>query len=401
MVRASLWATYDRFQDPLGEFPSGSPDQQDWSLGVGLRGRLSWAPHASQLLALLPDYRFDHYQGRDPGRDLPTAVRNQLGIALRDRMSFWRDRLGITPVVRLDLLWHQVAGTDGSGTPLADAFTWFASPRLGVRVSPVSGLTLRGNVGRYFRPPTLFELYGDRGTTVGNPQLVPETGLSGDLGVLLQLTGRRLSRWGVGRWLRGLRAEATFFGRDVSDLIGWVRNSPHTTTARNIARAVAYGVETHLAAWVRLGGGVSARLSAAYTYLHTENRSGQPLIDGNQLPGRPVHEVRGRLDLAWRRGRWAVGAHYGISHDSESYLDEANLFLPVPQRTLHEVGLTLAPWIPGFRLSATVRNVTDVRVELQRAPAGTGLDRIPRPLMDFAGFPLPGWQVWVTAAWKG
>lgn len=401
MVRANLWVTYQHFEDQAGELPSGTQDQRDLSLGAGVRGRLTWAPHATQLLGLLPEYRFDRYAGSDPGHALPTAKRHQAGVALRDRMSFWRDRVGITPVVRLDLLWHGVDGADSLGVPLQDQFSWFASPRLGLRVSPWRWLTLRGNVGRYFRPPAIFELYGDRGTTVGNPHLVPETGLSGDCGLVIRLRKRQLTRLHAHRWLRGLRLEATFFGRDTQDLIQWVRNSPHTTTALNIARAVAYGVETRLVAWLRLGFGLTSRASASYTFLHTENQSGQPLVDGNRLPGRPVHEVRGRLDLAWRRGRWGVGVHYGVTHDSESFLDEANLFLPVPTRTLHEVGLTLAPWIRGFQLTATVRNVADLRVEHQRAPASTGLGEIPRPLMDFAGFPLPGWQIWVTAAWKG
>ena len=38
MARASLWITYAHFEDPAGEFPSGTQDQQDLSLGAGVRG---------------------------------------------------------------------------------------------------------------------------------------------------------------------------------------------------------------------------------------------------------------------------------------------------------------------------------------------------------------------------
>jgi iron complex outermembrane receptor protein len=440
MARANAQVTWERFVDPEGEFPSGTQDQQDLSVGAGVLGRLSWAPHAPQILSLIPEYRFENYQGQDPGRALPTSRRHRLGLALRDRVVLWRDRLSLTPVVRADLLWHEVHGQDAAGGSLSDAFHWFVSPRFGVRVRPLKWLELRGNVGRYFRPPSIFELYGDRGTTVGNPQLVPETGLSGDVGVVISLVepGRsasrespprgagarsprgagarsprgagarpaaggpsaadqRASRW---RWLERVRLEAAFFGRDARDLIQWIRNSPHTSTALNISRATTVGAELGLGLWLRLHRQLRARLTANYTLLHTRNRSGQPALEGNRLPGRPLHELNGRVDLVWRLGRWGAGVHWNVRHVSESYLDEANLFLPVPQRTLHEVGLVVKPWIPGFSLTATFRNVGDLRVEHQDAPAYTGLGRIPRPLMDYAGFPLPGWHFYLTAVWR-
>ena len=41
-------------------------------------------------------------------------------------------------------------------------------------------LQLRASVGRYFRVPTLFELFGDRGFVVGNEGLDPEWGVGID-----------------------------------------------------------------------------------------------------------------------------------------------------------------------------------------------------------------------------
>ena len=53
-----------------------------------------------------------------------------------------------------------------------------------------------------------------------------------------------------------------------------------------------------------------------------------------------------------------------------------------------------------FTLSATFKNVANLRVEYQKAPAFTGLERIPRALMDYGGFPLPGWEFFVNVAWS-
>jgi iron complex outermembrane receptor protein len=394
MLRASVQTALERFSDPLGEFPGGAREQEDLSWSIGLVGRLSFAPHAPQILSLIPEWRFEDYRGRAAGRSLPQAQRSRLGVAVRDRVALGGDRLSLTPVLRADLLWNEVSGQSSGGEPLEDSFHWFLSPRLGARLGVVRGLEFLGNIGRYFRPPSLYELYGDRGTTIGNPLLSPETGMSGDLGLGLKwpkpLGG-----------LTQLRVEAAFFGREARDLIQWIRSSPHTMTAINVARATALGAEVSAGAWIRWHRHLRTRASLSYAFTHTENRSVGPLLEGKRLPGRPLHEVNGRLDLAWTMGSWGAGIHWAVAHVSDSYLDEANLFLPVPSRTLHEVGLALRPWVSGVVLALTVKNVGDLRLEHQAAPAFTGLGRIPRPLMDFAGFPLPGWQIFVTLSITG
>jgi iron complex outermembrane receptor protein len=392
MVRVSFQVSRDRFSDPQGELPLGAQDQTDTSVTVGAIGRLSWAPHDPQIFSLIPEWRYEQYVGHDPGRDLPSARRYRFGLALRDRVVVWDDRVSLTPVVRVDLVYSDVTGFRDGLERLRNSFHWFASPRLGARVRIVRGLDLRGNVGRYFRPPSLLELFGNRGTAIGNPDLEPEVGTSGDFGVTVNLVRRR-------KTLERLMVEAAFFGRDSQDLIQWVQNSQRTTVAMNISRAVALGGEVSLGIWLRPCARLRARLTANYTVLHTENRSGKPLLDGNRLPGRPLHELNGRVDLVWRSGRWGVGVHWSVSHISDSFLDEANSYLIVPRRTLHEVGLVVQPWLPGVTLSATFKNVADLRVEYQQAPAFTGLERIPRGLMDYGGFPLPGWEFFVNVAW--
>lgn len=392
MARVNFQVSRDRFTDPQGELPLGAQKQTDTSVTVGAIGRLSWAPHDPQILSLIPEWRYEQYAGHDPGRELPSARRYRFGLALRDRIVLWSDRVSLTPVVRVDLLYSDVTGNRDGLQLLRNTFHWFASPRLGARVRIVRGLELRGNVGRYFRPPSLLELFGNRGTAVGNPDLEPEMGTSGDFGLAVKIVRPR-------KIFERLLVEAAFFGRDSRDLIQWVQNSQRTAVAMNISRAAALGGELSLGVWLRLHAQLRARLTANYTVLHTENLSGKPLLDGNRLPGRPLHELNGRVDLVWRLGRWGVGVHWSVSHISGSFLDEANSFLIVPQRTLHEVGLMVRPWLEGVTLSATFKNVADLRIEHQQAPAFTGLGRIPRALMDYGGFPLPGWEFFVNVAW--
>ncbi len=392
MLRVNFQVSQDQFGDPRGELPLGSQEQTDTSITVGAIGRLSWAPHDPQIFSLIPEWRYEQYVGHDPGKELPSARRYRFGLALRDRIVLWGDRVSLTPVVRMDLLYSDVTGSTDGLELLRNTFHWFASPRLGARVRIVRGLEVRGNIGRYFRPPSLLELFGNRGTALGNPDLEPEVGTSGDFGLAVKLVRRR-------KLFERLLLEAAFFARDSQDLIQWVQNSQRTAVAMNISRGLALGGELSAGVWLRLHAQLRARITANYTLLHTQNRSGKPLIDGNRLPGRPLHELNGRVDLVWREGRWGVGVHWSVTHISNSFLDEANAFLPVPQRTLHEVGLVVKPWLRDVTLSATFKNVANLRVEHSRAPEFTGLGRIPRALMDYGGFPLPGWEFYVNVSW--
>jgi iron complex outermembrane receptor protein len=398
MIRLNVQVTEDRFRDPDSELGIGVQDQRDRAVTAGLVGRLSWAPHAPQLLSLVPEWRLETYAGRDPAADraglghLPRSQRYRFALALRDQIVLWKERLSLTPALRLDALYTDVSGTTTGGDPLRNVHEQFLSPRLGVKLRLARGVSLRGNAGRYFRPPTVLELFGDRGTSIGNPELTSETGWGGDAGVVIDLRRRK-------RWLPRLLLEAAGFGREASDLIQWMQNSQRTAQARNVARARAAGVEAVLGAWLRLHRRVSARLTASYTFLHTENLSGQPLIDGKRLPGRPAHELDARADLSVRWRRLRVAVHYALSLATDSYLDEANLFLPVPRRALHDVGVILDPGVPGLTVAVTLRNLADARIERQAAPAFTGLSTVPRPLQDYGGYPLPGRSFLVTLSW--
>ena len=46
------------------------------------------------------------------------------------------------------------------------------SPRFGLKILAHKFLEFRSSIGRYFRAPTLMELFGDRGFAVGNEGLV-------------------------------------------------------------------------------------------------------------------------------------------------------------------------------------------------------------------------------------
>src|SRR5262249_1546891 len=135
------------------------------------------------------------------------------------------------------------------------------SPSLGVKYQLTSWLDLKGNIGRFNRVPTLFELFGDRGTTLGNPELRPESGTNADIGFVFERSELGL--------LNRIYFECAYFASKVDDLIVFVQNSQNTARAVNIGSASIRGQEVSWSATALQ----HIRLFGNYTHQHTEDTS--------------------------------------------------------------------------------------------------------------------------------
>ncbi len=243
------------------------------------------------------------------------------------------------------------------------------SPKLGVALTVSEGVTVKGNVGRYFRAPDLTELFGDRGVVVGNSDLEPEEGLNLDVG--LQLNALRFALLG------GVTGffEITYFYTDSDNLIVFVQNSQRTSMAENVGRATIMGVE--LSSAFTSASGIS--LSFNYTYQNTEDKSDVPHYNGNSLPDRPKHDLFARLEKVF--GRFSV--FYELNYTGTTYLDRAN-FKESRRGAVHNTGVTISNALfAGVKAGFEVKNFTDNQVK------------------DAIGYPLPGRSFYVTLTWKG
>ncbi len=378
-------------------------DDRSGAIGVGSqlqRTQLDQlgALHSQRFLVsdrLVPGFtasaRVDRHQVEDELIDelSDPAWRTQLSGSAHADVHLAQDRLTISPV--LGGLWldsRKLGAVPFEDTPVAPesrvaqgAFT----PRLGLLLRPTAWLALKANGGRYLRPPDFTELFGDRGTVIGNSELVPESGWQWDVGARVVAPENRFAQASL---------DVTQFYVVSRDRIVLVQNSQRTSVPQNLGKAWVQGLETALA--LDLFGVLDS--STSYTWTLSWNRVADPAYANNQLPRIPEHELHQRTSLHWGE-RVRVG--HGFSHTSGSYWDTTNWYLSTPRR-FHDVFLRLQPQ-PGWpSAELSVLNLLDNTTEVVPRNRLDDEDEgwIVQPVTDFAGYPLPGRTWMITLRWE-
>jgi iron complex outermembrane receptor protein len=235
----------------------------------------------------------------------------------------------------------------------------------------------------------LIELFGDRGTILGSPELRPERGPSGDFGAV----------WAPAKALGEIDhilVESDVFATRAHDTIALVSTAGFVARALNVADSQTYGAE--LVASARFARTVS--LTANYTRLITQQISPEVSFDGKALPRQPDHAIYARADIVQRAFDRRASVWIDGSWQSISYLDQANL-QRVPARALVGTGARVE-LIAGVAIAVAVENLADVRVEHLPLdpPPRPDLTQMPTALADVAGFPLPGRSYYVSLDWS-
>ncbi len=246
-------------------------------------------------------------------------------------------------------------------------------------------VTLATHGGVLARPPSFVERFGDHGTFIGQPGLLPESARTIDGGGTFATT--------IGRALR-IHLELATFATWADDLIVFIPAGAYgRARATNIGRARLLGTEAELRA---AAFGLELRLS--HTALATANESSCRVVAGAcerpPLPGRPEQDFVG--DLAYVLGpvrlRYGVDVVAGIQAD---VVGDATY--RVPDRVLHSAGARLAvPGASGLTLSLDVRNLLDLRAAAYPSALG-GADRY--PIGDLFDYPIPGRRLLLSARW--
>ncbi len=385
---AGWWvARRERYTDEAGEIGVGAERTDDLLHQLGLRTEATGLvlPWLAPSLAL--QVRHDRYTSRDlrahteipryrTGLDAGAGLKLthpalDLGLDVGGRLS-WIDQRNLGPG-------DVVLATE----PPRDVYL-FGAPVALVWARPLPGLRWTVGLARGVRPPDLTELFGDRGATIGNPGLVPESAWTADLGVQLTAIDTPDVR---------VRIDGATYASWATDRIAWVRNSQLTSLPVNLDRARIFGGELalDLAAldWVDL------RASVSLT--DARQLSSDDAVHGKQLPGVPSVGAWTRVSLhdPWR--------HFRIGHTmtmtGASYFDTINRDRAAP-RIFHDLFARAYLSRSGISLEVTVRNLADqIGQVVPRDPvAADGTTRV-APVVDLVGWPLPGRTVMATLHW--
>jgi outer membrane receptor protein involved in Fe transport len=356
------WGVHRRetLRDPLEEV-SIDGGHTVGTTSAGVLGHVAWAPSASVVPALTASARKDHALASEE-----TYERSVLVGAASVDLRFASDAVLVSPVIQTTALNSVATGTRSS-----------IDPRVGVLVRTSPTLALKANVGHYFRPPDLLELYGEQGATMGNPDLAPERGIAADAGARWHLPPSRLTG----------TLEATVFWREVQDLVAFVENAQRVSFPVNVGAARIQGAE--LAADLHLGSIVDS--ATALTATRSENREQDPAVAGNQIPRVP----RWDLDQTTRLhlGDAVVVGHTWSFVDGNTW-DAPNFFW-APPRSIHDVFVRVHPAGGWPEIELDVLNVFDHTSEtIDPNPLDAFADRAVVALTDFQGYPLAG-RTWL------
>jgi outer membrane cobalamin receptor len=241
------------------------------------------------------------------------------------------------------------------------------SPRAGATLQISRRVRVLGSAGTAFRVPSFDELFwAPRGSAAGNPDLRVERGRDVDFGLSLD-----------GLPLRGTLA-ATAFLRDVHDLIQWIPGADALWRPHNLGRATLFGVESDASLAWEIERGTSLRVGASGTWMHSEDRTGEPNAHGNELVYRPS----GTGAISARLTEERLGEiEATVRATDDVFVTRANTkrldgYVVADLRWRRSVGA-------GLRADVSISNL-----------GGAGA-------RDFRDYPLPGRAVSVGLAWEG
>ena len=367
-LRGYYSVTTNEYKDLHGEVGFGAQHDRNTTLGAGIRGEVHAVVPERGLVTLFAAGHSEDFEPENLLQENGPSIharryRGSLGAEMESLPLMQRFTLTAGgQVERLDdrLLTRQgfLASAFESGRHSTESIWGF---RLGTTMELSKSLFLKAHRGNYQRPPSFFELFGDRGSVVGDPDLVSEEGDKWDLG----LDARNLFGGAV------QRAEVVYYKNAVKNLIRFVQSTQQVSEPHNIDETRLSGLETRFNLSVSL-----VRIGGSYVYQRSQNRGPLAYERGNDLPNDPRH----RFGLQLSAGKSGNGLRYAFDRESRNFLDRANLN-PIPARTVHTVGFDLLV-TAGAGLSVEVRNLGNNQVA------------------DVWGYPLPGRSYFISARFE-
>ncbi|GHV03175.1 hypothetical protein FACS189485_05620 [Spirochaetia bacterium] len=286
------------WQDLGYDPPAGSSSLHDQH-SITAINRWSWYMMEKLTLRSGWDYRFNHLDSTENG----LRGRHDGGVYLTAEYKPHKTFL-IIPSVKA------VFSGPGSAEPVV------AVPKLGFLWNVNDSLSLKNNYFRSFKHPDFEDLYWTGGGETGNPDLRPENGWGGDLGVAYRFK----KNWNI---------EGVFFTQWTNDSIHWY-GTGGVWKPRNVGEAIFFGVDAKARGDIPLTKGPFRKisLSLSYQYLLSYLLSyGYTYDSDKRIPYMPMHSIGASVNIPWKigakgnEGSLLISGHY----ESLRYAETANI----------------------------------------------------------------------------
>lgn len=203
---------------------------------------------------------------------------------------------------------------------------------------------LKANISRNYRLPSLNDLYWYPG---GNPDLLPEKGITMESGISLEQQLLATLR---------LNAEITGYRNEVTNWIAWMPDSlMNYWTPDNVNEVVSQGLESALKLHLRQGEwNMMLHLSYVFTEATVEKTASGNAITGKQLVYVPKHNLQSSLRVTYHRSTMDVVTRYTGKRYTAS---DNTAFMPSFQTTDLAIGQKIEAGRVEGRVMLKVNNL--------------------------------------------
>jgi vitamin B12 transporter len=316
--------------------PTGAESRHDQHSATFIN-RWSWQPGQALTLRSGIDYRFIYLDSTEMG----LRNRHDGGFYVT---AEWKPKKSflIIPSVKTAF----TSGGQGGATPI---------PKLGFLWNVNDSISIKNNYFRSFKFPDFEDLYWTGGGSYGNPDLKPEDGWGGDIGV----------SW---RFKKLFNFDSTFFTQWTTDSIHWYSGNSGVWRPENVGEAIFFGLDSKFNIEIPVSLGLIKKIipSFSYQYLLSYLLSyGYTYASDKRIPYMPSHTIGGSLDIPWETGSLLISVHY----ESQRYANVSNMTILKPHTMLNVIYNQKAGKF--FSIFAALRNILNESYE--------SFDRYPMP----------------------
>lgn len=174
-------------------------------------------------------------------------------------------------------------------------------PSLAFSQKLIAGFSLVGKAGYQFRYPTLNDRFWIQG---GNPDVKPETGSSGEIGLYWEM-------WGI-------ELRSVYFTSRIDDYIAWNPGPSGFWTPQNIKQVESKGLETTLNGNQTLGKSLLLNYRLGHTWnevVTTQSEIANDQSIGKQIIYTPENKIHGGLEVSL----WDLTLGSSYTYTSETF----------------------------------------------------------------------------------